>query len=178
MDAERELVSKCLNRELASQSKLYHMFAPAMFGICLRYAGNQMEAEDIMQNGFLRVFHNLHQFRFNGPLEAWVKRTIVNTAVNFCKHNAKFQKEVELKEFKHEATFSVESLSMLSTNDLLAIVQGLPAGHRTVFNLFVIEGYGHKEISGMLGISEGTSKSQLYRAKASIRQRLKELEKV
>ncbi len=176
MDSDHDLISKCLNRELASQNKLYDRFAPKMYGICLRYAGNKMEADDILQNGFIRVFSNLHQFSYIGSLEGWVRRIIVNTALNFCKHNSKFHQEVELKEYYQDATFSEDALSVLSTKELLAIIQGLPTGHRTVFNLHVIEGYDHKEIGVILGISEGTSKSQLHRAKASIRQRLQELE--
>ncbi len=178
MDAESELISRCLNHEPASQNKLYNLFAPKMFGICLRYAGNKMEAEDIFQNGFLRLFTSLHQYRSEGSLEGWVRRVFVTTAVNFYRHQSKFQLEVDLKEISEIATFSEDALSILSTKDLLVIIQGLPAGRRTVFNLYVIEGYDHKEIGGMLGISEGTSKSQLHRAKASIRQLLKEQERV
>jgi RNA polymerase sigma factor (sigma-70 family) len=113
---------------------------------------------------------------FAGFFEGWIRRIIVNTAVNFCKHNSKYLQEVELKEVALDATFSEDALSILSTKELLAIIQNLPTGHRTVFNLHVIEGYDHKEIGGMLDITEGTSKSQLSRAKASIRRRLKELE--
>jgi len=96
MDTEGELVSKCLNHELAAQTEFYNLFASKMYGICLRYAGNKMEAEDILQNGFLRVFSNLHQFHFNGSLEGWVKRTMINAAVNFCKHNTRYFHETDL----------------------------------------------------------------------------------
>jgi len=178
MDTEVELVSKCLNHELAAQTELYNLFASKMYGICLRYAGNKMEAEDILQNGFLRVFNSLHQFHFNGSLEGWVKRTIINAAINFCKHNNRYFQETDLNEGLAEATFSEDALSILTTKELLAMVQELPPGRRTVFNLNIIEGYDHKEIGVMLGISEVTSRTQLHRAKASIRKRLQKLEKV
>lgn len=176
MDAENELISGCLNHELASQNKFYNLFASKMFGICLRYAGNRMEAEDIMQNAFLRIFNSLHQYRFSGTLEGWVKRSVINTAINFYKHEAKYRMEVELEESELNATISEDALSIIATKELLALIQNLPCGRRTVFNLYVIEGYDHKEIGMMLGIKEGTSKSQLNRAKAEIRQRLTELE--
>ncbi len=177
MDAEHELISGCLNQEPVSQEKFYRQFAAKMFGICLRYAVNPMEAEDMLQCGFIHIFSRLHQFRFEGSLEGWVKKIIIHTAVNYCRKQAKFQLEVELKEDCLEATISEDALSVLSTKDLLAIVQGLPTGRRTVFNLYVIEGYCHREIGEMLGISEGTSKSQLHRAKASIRKYLMESER-
>ena len=168
MDAALELISHCLNHDLASQNKFYRKFAPKMFGICLRYARNEMEAEDMLQIGFLRVFNNLHQ----------IMRIIINSAINFNKKQIKPDHEVYLEELSYEATFSEDALSVLSVKELLTIIQNLPTGHRVVFNMHEIEGYEHKEIAGMLGISEGTSKSQLHRAKASIRRKLQEMEKV
>jgi RNA polymerase sigma factor (sigma-70 family) len=176
MDPDHELISGCLNRELDSQNKLYQRFAPRMYGVCFRYAGNEMEANDILQNGFLRIFSNLHQYRFNGSLDGWVRRIFIRTALNYCRHNAKYSKEIQEIDFDQHATLSEDAVSILSTKELLAIIQNLPEGMRTVFNLFVIDGYSHEEIGGMLGISEGTSRSQLFHAKSLIKKQLQYLE--
>lgn len=144
-----------------------------MYGICLRYGGNATEAEDILQNGFLRLFTHLYQFRFEGSFEGWVRKIFVTTAINYYRQNLKFSHDVELSEVREDATLDAEVLSVIAARELLAIIQSLPVGYRTVFNMYVIERYDHKEIAAMLGISEGTSKSQLHRAKSSVRQMLK-----
>jgi RNA polymerase sigma factor (sigma-70 family) len=168
MNSEREIVELCLKKDVRAQEFFYRRFARKMFGICLRYAGNQMEAEDILQEGFVRTFLNLHRFRFEGSLEGWVRRTMVNTAINHYKKNLKFQKDVKLDEAVTLATNQDDALSKMSMEELLKIIQGLPPGYRTVFNLYVMEGYTHREIGELLGISENTSKSQFSRARNSI----------
>lgn len=175
MDADQDLVARCLKREMASQQILYQRFAPKMFGICLRYAGNITDAEDILQEGFLRVFSKLHHYRGEGSLEGWICRTMINTAINFYRKQMKFHQEVDLREATFNATITEDALSILTTEELLRVIHELPLGFRAVFNLYVMEGYSHQEIGTMLGISENTSKSQLYRAKAMIRQRLAEI---
>lgn len=168
MDSDKELVLGCLKKNSSSELKLYRKYSPKMYGICLRYAGNEMEADEIMQNGFIRVFNNLHRFRFEGALEGWIKRIIINAAISYVTSMHKFQKDVELKDYYEEATNRDDALSLLSVKDLMKIIQTLAPGHRTVFNLYVIEGYDHKEIAEMLGISINTSKTQLMRARNSI----------
>lgn len=143
-----------------------------MYGICLRYAGNVAEADEIMQIGFIRVFNNIHRFRFEGKLEGWIKKIIVNAAISYLTSAYKLHKEVELKEFYKEATIQEDALSVLSEKDLLKIIQSIAPGHRTVFNLYYIEGYEHKDIAQMLGISINTSKTQLLRARHSIMRKL------
>lgn len=175
MDADQDLVARCLKREMASQQLLYQRFAPKMFGICLRYAGNSTDAEDILQEGFIRVYTKLHHYRGEGSLEGWICRTMINTAINFYKKQMKFHKEVNIVEATLNATITEDALSIMTTEELLRVIRELPVDFRTVFNLFVMEGYSHHEIGTMLGIPENTSKSQLYRAKAMIRQRLAEL---
>ena len=175
-DNDYDLLYRCLQKEVAAEYQLYHRFAPKVYGICLRFGGNEMEAEDILQNGFIHLFSNLDQFRFEGNLEAWVKRIFVNTAINHYKKNLKFSQEVELEHACEDVTNLEDALSMISTKELLEMIQRLPIGYRTVFNLYVIEDYQHKEIAQMLGISEGTSKSQLNRAKSMIRRMLQETE--
>jgi len=176
MHPDHDLISRCLNHERASEKIFYEKFAPVMYGICLRYAIDETEAQEILQIGFIYVFCNLHQFRFDGTLDGWVKKTIIHTALNFCKKNAKFRQDISINDMDDVATFSEDALSIISVKELLAILQDLAVGYRVVFNLAEIEGFGHKEIAAMLGIAEGTSKSQLCRAKRLIIKRLKEME--
>jgi len=175
MDAEKELILHCLKQDIAAQNQFYRKFASKMFGLCLRYAGNTMEAEDILQEGFLRVFRNLQHFRFEGSLEGWVRRIMVNAAINYHKKNLKYIGEVELND-NLPATISEDALSKLSKEDLLRVIHSLPVGYRTVFNLYVIEGYSHREIGTLLGVSESTSKTQFMRAKIAIKEILKKTE--
>lgn len=177
VDNTPDLLSRCLRKEVAAEYQLYHQLAPRMYGICLRYGGNETEAQDILQNGFIRFFSNLHQFRSEGSIEAWAHRIFVTSAVNYYKQNLKFSQEEELTNNIEDAISLKSSLTEKSTAELLGLIQRLPSGSRTVFNLFVLENYGHKEISEMLGISENTSKSQLHRAKAAVRQMLNERKK-
>ncbi|MEI6172218.1 MAG: sigma-70 family RNA polymerase sigma factor [Bacteroidota bacterium] len=176
MHPDHDLISRCLNHERASQKIFYEKFASVMYGICLRYAASVTEAQDILQTGFMYVFCNLHQFRYEGSLEGWVKKTIIHAALNFWKKNAKFRLEIELKEIDDVATFSVDALSIISEKELLAIIQDLSEGSRVVFNLAAIEGHRHKEIAAMLGITEEASKSRFSRAKRLIIKQLKEME--
>jgi len=173
MDADRDLIIRCLQQEVKAQNQFYRQFAPVMFGICMRYAKNQMEAEDILQEGFVRVFRNLHSFRFEGSLEGWVRRIVIHTAINFLKSNAKYTVEVDLDNAGIHATLHNEILSKLTVEEMLSIIRELPTGYRTVFNLHVIDCMTHKEIGTMLGISEDTSKTQFHRAQLKIRAILK-----
>jgi len=175
MISDEDMVKGCLHRDIRSQEVFYRRFAGKMYGVCLRYASNKMDAEDILQEGFIRAFGNLHRFRFEGSLEGWVRKIMIHTALNYYKKHLKFLQEVEIKEAMGNTTLYEEALSKLMTNDLIMIIQSLAPGYRTVFNLHVIEGYTHVEIGLMLGISDNTSKSQLFRAKRAIQ---KELDKI
>ncbi len=177
MNDDHDLVSRCLKRDVAAEYELYQRLAPKMFGICLRYGGNTKEAEEILQIGFIKVFGKLHQFRFECSLEGWVHPIFVNTAINYCKDQLKFHQHVELKNVMEDATLQEDALSIMSAKELLSVIQQLPVGYRTIFNLYVIEAHRHDEIAQMLGISEGTSKSQLFRARAYVRNILKKLER-
>ena len=152
--------------------ELYDSYAPKMFGVCLRYAKNQMEAEDILQDAFIKVFSNLHRFKFQGSFEGWLRRTIVNTAINNYKKNLKHAREMDIDDIEAENQKEEKVLDRMSADEILAIVQTLPEGYRVVFNLNVLEGYTHKMIGEMLDISENTSKSQLLRAKRLLREKL------
>jgi len=175
MSSEKEIIERCLKNDIRAQEFFYRLFAGKMFGVCLRYAGNPMEAEDILQEGFIRAFKNLHHFRFEGSLEGWVRHTMVNTAINHYKKQLKFQKEVVINEAMAFATNQDDGLSQLSVGELLKIIHELPLGYRSVFNLYVIEGYNHREIGIILGISENTSKSQFFRARNAIQRGMEKI---
>ncbi|MCD4725532.1 MAG: sigma-70 family RNA polymerase sigma factor [Bacteroidales bacterium] len=156
-----------------AQGKLYQHFAPKMFGICLRFTRNQMEAEDILQEGFIKIFRYLKDYRSEGSLEGWIRKTIVNTAINFYKKKIKYQKDISLEQSEPINNEEENAIDMLSAKELLDLIHELPDGYRMVFNLNVIEGYTHKEIGNMLNISENTSKSQLSRARGVLQSKLK-----
>lgn len=142
-----------------------------MFSICLRYAENKEDAQDILQDGFVKVFKKVNTFKHKGSFEGWIRRIMVHTAIEHYRKRSKYFM-VDINE-AHEQSFDADALVNLSTAEIIKLVQELPAGYRTVFNLFVIEGYAHQEIADMLNISEGTSKSQLSRAKKMLQLRMK-----
>jgi RNA polymerase sigma factor (sigma-70 family) len=154
------------------QEELYRRFSPRMYAVCLRYASNAEEAEDILQEGFIKVFKKLSSFRSEGSFEGWVRRIFVNTAIEQFRRKKYLLPVTEKEENTIEGKyFSV--LDELAEKDILALVRELSPGYRTVFNMYVVEGYTHKEIADMLGISEGTSKSQLSRAKVILQDMVK-----
>ncbi len=161
----KELVEGCLLNKRQAQYQLYELMSAKMFAVCMRYCSNREYAQDILQEGFVKVFTNLDKFRWDGSFEGWVRRIFVNTAIEH------FRKETKLFPVSDNETALmlhpvIDDLNnQLELEDLMALVQKLSTGYRTVFNLYVIEGYSHKEVAEMLGISEGTSKSQLARAR-------------
>lgn len=154
------------------------MFADKMFGVCMRYANDADEAKDILQDGFVKVFTNLHKFNNTGSLEGWIRRIIINTALErFRDKNYLFAVNMEAGYEKGDKEYD-HILSELSANDLLKLIQELSPQYRTVFNLYAIEGYSHKEISEKLNIKEGTSKSNLSRAREILKEKIKVLDNV
>ena len=131
-----------------------------------------MSAEDIMQEGFIRIFKYLDKFNNKGSFEGWMRRIMVNTAINYYKKNLSSAKEAEYHDYMGNKSFDADAISAMTHEEVLLLVQDLPDGYRTIFNLYIIEGYSHKEISKKLGISENTSKSQLSRARASLKNRI------
>ncbi len=157
------------NRKM--QQQLYNRFAAKMFGVCLRYASNREEAEDILQEGFIKVFNKIGSFRGEGSFEGWIRRIFVNTAIEHYRKKIYLQPITEHEESVEGKYLSV--LDSLAEKDIIALVQQLSPGYRTVFNMYVVEGYTHKQIAEELGISEGTSKSQLSRAKLILQDMVK-----
>ncbi len=175
MYSEDELIQGCIKQDAKAQEEFYKRFAPRMYGVCLRFAKNQMEADDIMQEGFIKVFLNLKSFRNEGSLEGWIRRTIVNTAINLYKKNIKYQKDIEIDQAETVQNTETGAYDNMCAEELLKLITELPVGYRMVFNLNIIEGYTHKEISQLLEISENTSKSQLSRARQTLQRKLEEL---
>lgn len=145
-----------------------------MFAICLRFANNAMEAEDILQEGFIKIFKNLHTFRNEGSIEGWIRRTILNTAINSYKKNLKYQREQSIEYYNLPTLGEETTINRLNVKELTEIIQSLPTKYRIVFNLNAIEGYTHKEIGELLGISDNTSKSQLTRARFLLKERIRQ----
>lgn len=168
-----EIIYKCREGNSGAQTALYRLFSAKMYGVCLRYAKDTGDAEDILQEGFLRVFTKINQFEFKGSFEGWMRRIMVNTALEkFRKHDRLYPVE-EMKIYE-STEFVEETISSITAGDLMRIIQELPPRYRMVFNLFAIEGYSHLEISEMMNISEGTSKSNLSRARVILQKSVEE----
>ncbi|MEM7105098.1 MAG: sigma-70 family RNA polymerase sigma factor [Bacteroidota bacterium] len=161
---QKELIDGCIAGNRNCQEVLYRYFSPKMFGICLRYGSDYHSSEDILQEGFIKVFNNLNKFRGDGSFEGWLKRIFINTAIEHYRKSQNHKGHTELDAVRANAVNGV-AIQNLATQDLLKLVQKLSPGYRMVFNLYVIEGFSHKEIAQKMGISEGTSKSQLARAR-------------
>ena len=168
---ERELVEGCQREDRRCQEALYARFARRMYAVCLRYARHQLEAQDLMQDGFIRVFDKLDTFRLQGSLEGWVRRIMVTTCINTYRRKA-FQNEKFGLENLPEEPVAPMAVENLGEAELLKLVEALPDGYRLVFNLFAIEGFDHAEIASMLGCGESTSRSQLAKARRMLQQRL------
>lgn len=167
-----QLITGCKKQELKSQKALYDLLHPQMFGVCLRYAKNRDEAQDVLQEGFVKMFQKIDSYRGDGSFAGWVKRIMVNTALE---HYRKKKAEGIEVPIEHESLMVVSENNVMNdmrAQDILRVVQKLPAGYRLVFNLFAIEGYSHKEIAAQLGVSENTSYSQYHRARALLRKLL------
>ena len=175
MDPDPKLIQGCLDKDPKAQEAIYRLYAPIMYGVCLRYARNHMEAEDILQDGFIKVFMFLKDYRHEGSFGGWVHRTFINTAINYYRLKAKELADLSLDKLEFTASVDENIIDTISTNELLGLIQELPEGYRMVFNLSIIEGYSHKEIASMLNIKESTSKSQLSRARGVLQNKILQL---
>lgn len=177
MDDER-LVKQCLKGKRSAQKHFYERFSEKMFGVCLRYVKQHDAAQDVLQDGFIKVFQNLQKYNNKGSLEGWVRRVIVNTALDYLRKEKTKGYSVQVEDVSYRLEKNDFIIERLSANDLLKIIHTLPEGYKTVFNMYAIEGYSHKEIAAKLDISENTSKSQYSRAKAQIRDLLEKIETI
>ena len=165
---EELMIQGCLDNMATAQEALYNRFSPRMLGVCYRFARNREDAEDMMQEGFIKVFSQIHQFRNQGALEGWIRRIIVHTCINVLKKNKKFTDSVDL--FHANSIYLNENNipSILMAKQVVECIRSLPVGYKTVLNLYAIEGYSHKEIASILDIEESTSRSQYTRAKSML----------
>ncbi len=152
---------------------LYHRFSPKMYAVCLRYCKDADAAQDLLQDGFVKIFKNLDKFRGEGSFEGWIRRIFVNTSIEHFRRSVKSYAVSDTEDVIIEDT-SLTALDNLAEKDIINLIQELSPGYRQIFNMYVIEGYAHKDIAEILGISEGTSKSQLARAKAILKKMLEE----
>ncbi|HFA50460.1 MAG TPA: sigma-70 family RNA polymerase sigma factor [Bacteroidetes bacterium] len=164
-----ELVRACLAGGQKAQAELYDRYKTKMYGVCMRFASSQMEAEDMLMEGFYKIFKDLHQFKNQCPLEAWARQVVVNTALMYLrKKNRQIVPTVELEEISNGIAAGDDFSANIDAGIIVRLIQNLPDGYRTVFNLYAIEGYSHKEIADMQGTTESTSRSQYARAKSAL----------
>ncbi|HLG36224.1 MAG TPA: sigma-70 family RNA polymerase sigma factor [Bacteroidia bacterium] len=175
--ADDEIIRSCISGDARAQKFLFDTYSRRMMGLCMRYASGREEAEDMLQEGWIKVFRNLHQFRFEGSAEGWIKKVMINTCLELLRRNKKMSNHLGVEAAEQIAVSEFNSNDTLSAKDLMNMIHKLPSGYRTVFNLYAIEGYTHKEIGEKLGINENTSKSQYSRARAHL-QKMLELENV
>ncbi len=170
--SESDLIRGCIEGDRQMQEELYNRFSGKMYAVCLRYANNSEDAQDLLQEGFIKVYRNLHRFRAEGSFEGWIRRVFVNSSIE---HYRKKSLQLSRVSDKEEGTIEdtdTSALDSLAEKDIIKLIQDLSPGYKTVFNLYAIEGYSHKEIGEMLGISEGTSKSQLARARSILQKKV------
>jgi RNA polymerase sigma-70 factor (ECF subfamily) len=162
---EQSIIAGCLQNDPLAQRELYNRYSPKMLSVCYRFAQNREDAEDMLQEGFIKVFTQIHTFQNKGAFEGWIRRIIIHTCINLLKKNKKFHEQLSL-EYAETVQFREETIpSMMQARQVVECIRQLPLGYRTVLNLYAIEGFSHKEIGTMLDIEESTSRSQYTRAK-------------
>ncbi|WEK38131.1 MAG: RNA polymerase sigma factor [Candidatus Pseudobacter hemicellulosilyticus] len=164
MDYSR-LVKECIKGRPAAQQQLYEHFAESMLGVCYRYTKSMADAEDVLQEGFIKVFMHLGQFKSEGELGGWIRRIMVNTALNYLKKNSRYQNDLSFSDAGLHPVSGDNPEVLLNAKDLAELVRQLPTGYQTIFNMHAVEGFSHVEIGKILGINEGTSRSQYARAR-------------
>ena len=166
-----EIIEACVKGDRHAQRSLYEIFSKKMFVVCLRYTKSQQEAEDILQDSFIKVFKNLKGYRGDSRLDYWIKRIVVNTALNSQRKKLYMYPMVDIEDVKNDFDLN-KTLGAFGLEELLNMIKELPTGCQAVFNMFAIEGFSHKEIAKMLEVSEGTSKSQFSRARKLLKEKI------
>ena len=179
MMSDLQIIELCAKHDRKAQQILYDRYSRLLLGVCLRYAGDKAEAEDILQDSFLKIFFSIKDFSGSGSFVGWLRKVAVNTAITHYHKNLKYRYHLEIEEYVSIET-GVASFEddYYTSDELYRVLNELPTGYRMVFNLYAVEGYKHKEIAEMLGIDTNTSKSQYSRAKAVIRDKLEKLGKL
>ncbi len=165
---EEQMLAGSIKNNASAQEELYNRFSPRMLGVCYRFAKNREDAEDMLQEGFIKVFTQLHQYRGEGAFEGWIRRIIVHTCINILKKNKKFSESVDIIHAKSVHVREEMIPSIMQAKQVVECIRLLPMGYRTVLNLYAIEGFSHREIGQLLDIEESTSRSQYTRAKAML----------
>ncbi|HXB41542.1 MAG TPA: RNA polymerase sigma factor [Bacteroidia bacterium] len=166
----QKLIKKCIEGDRRAENELYTLFSAKMYAICYRYSKNKEEAKDILHEGFLKVFENLKNFKNEGALEGWIRRIMVNTAIYKYRQRSKLYPIISIDNIRVLHHSDEDIISRINAKELICMIQKLPPAYQMVFNLYVFEGYKHKEIAEELGISEGTSKSNFFEARAILQQ--------
>ena len=162
---EKKLIESCINGDRKSQKDLFDRFAGKMFSLCKRYARNVQESEDMLQEAFVKVFNSLDKYSYKGSFEGWIRRIVVNTCLRYLEKDKISFENFDLVEYSASNVIQSSAIDNLAEEELLNLIAKLPDGYKMVFNLYVIEGYSHKEIAEMIGIGESTSRSQLVKAR-------------
>lgn len=163
---QQKLIKECLRNNAAAQKQLYDLYSDTMLGVCYRYTKSLNDAQEVLQIGFIKVFQYLHQYKQEGEPGAWIRRIMVTSALNYLKRKPRYQLDLGFEdEFLHPVEKDTPDIK-LNGKELLNLIRQLPAGYQTIFNLHAVEGYSHVEIGKMLGIKEGTSRSQYARARS------------
>src|ERR1043165_5995914 len=165
---EEAILKGCLQNDPTAQRELYNRYSPKMLSVCYRFAHNREDAEDMLQEGFIKIFSQMHTFGNRGAFEGWIRRIVVHTCINILKKNKKFNESVDII---HATTIQIREESVpaiIQAKQVVECIRLLPIGYRTVLNLYAVEGYSHREIANMLDIEESTSRSQYTRAKAML----------
>ncbi len=175
--SENDLIKGCLRENRHCQAEVFQRYAGKMLSVCLRYARHRMEAEDILQDAFIKVFDNIAQFQSNGSFEGWIRRIVINTALKKYQQKSFKDETIGIDE-GYELVLEPSVYADLHEEELLNLIAQLPDGYRLVFNLYAIEGYSHHEIADMLGIEESTSRTQLLKARRILQQRIVDMQKI
>lgn len=178
LEVDRKLVKRCIEKDRKAQFELYEKFKVKMFGLCLRYAKDEAQAHDFLQEGFINVFNCLHQYRGEGSLRKWIERVFVNRMISILrKKKITFDSNIELERLPSPQVIKFDEEEK-KVDRVIALIQQLPEGYQAVFNLYAIEGYSHEEIASILNIKESTSRSQYFRAKKAIKKALEKFKSV
>lgn len=169
---EEELIKRCVKKDIRAQKQLYEKYAPLMMSVCIRYVGDRDLAQDILQDGFIKLFSKIHTYSGSGSFIGWMRRIFVNTALEYLRRNDVFKFSTDIDTAYYIESSEESALDKLSAEELMNCIAELPNGFRTVFNMYAIEGYSHAEIAKKLGIQEGTSRSQYARAKIILQQKI------
>ena len=177
MTEEYDLIHGCIRQDARSQRMLFDRYAGKMMSVCLRYANDSMEAEDMIQDAFIKVFQYIGQFKFEGAFEGWIRRIVVNTAIRHLEKKKLHFKDID-DNSQNAPSIDPQAYTHLGEDDLMKLINRLPDGYRLVFNLNAIEGYSHEEIAVMLNIQPGTSRSQLVKARKMLQHQILQLQKI